>query len=239
MKLLASGYAVGLAAITLVACGGSGDDTPSPSAGNAPPTPTPVDPSAVLAESGKTMEDVGAFHFRLDHRRGFTALLPSLSLDEAEGDVVKPDKISAEFVGSSAGFVVKSSLITLGDDSFMTNPLTGRWEAVPKDVSPLGFFDPRRGIASMMAAVESPVLTGTERGTYSIEGGLPAQALSPLIGTTLEGARVSVELAVRVDTHYLESAVFVGAVKDGEVENTVRTITLSRFDEPVNIEPPQ
>ena len=61
----------------------------------------------------------------------------------------------------------------------MINPLTAEWEAVPREASPLGFFDPQEGIASMLAAIEAPALTGSDGRTYSIEGDLPADALSP------------------------------------------------------------
>ena len=232
---------VGLMAVAVVACGGSADEIPSSTvrATSIPtPTPTPVNPAAVLLESGRTMQVLESFHFRLDHQEGFTALM-NLALSEAEGDIVKPDKMFVDLIGGSAGFLIKSGLIVLGDDSFMINPLTGKWEAVPREASPLGFFDPQEGIASMMAAIETPVLTGFDGRTYSIEGDLPAEALSPLIGPTLDGATVSVEVAIGVDGYYLERVVFVGAAKEGEVEGTIRTITLSRFGEPVTIEAPQ
>ena len=188
---------VGLMAVAVVACGGSPDETPS-STVRATSPPTPVDPVAVLLESGRTMQVLESFHFRLDHREGFTSLM-NLALSEAEGDIVKPDKMSVDLVGGSAGFLIKSGLIVLGDDSFMINPLTAEWEAVPKEASPLGFFDPQQGIASMLAAVEAPVLTGFDGRVYTIEGRLPADALSPLIGPTLDGATVSIEVSLSVD----------------------------------------
>ena len=228
---------VGLMAVAVVACGGSPDETPS-STVRATSPPTPVDPVAVLLESGRTMQTLESFHFRLDHQKGFTALM-NLALSEAEGYIVKPDKMSVDLIGGSGGFLIKSGLIVLGDDSFMINPLTAEWEAVPKEASPLGFFDPQQGIASMLAAVEAPVLTGFDGRVYIIEGHLPADALSPLIGPTLDGATVSIEVAISVDGYYLERVVFVGAAKEGEIEGTIRTIKLSRFDEPVTIEAPQ
>ncbi len=231
-----------IAAAAVIACGGQpAGEAPLPTAPPLPtptPAPTPVDPLVVLAESGRVMEALESFHFRLDHSEGFTALMPNLSLVQAEGDVVKPDGMSVDLSGGAGGFAIKSGFITSGDDSFMLNPLTGRWDPSPREASPLDFFDPQRGISSMMTDVESPVLT-VEGRVYSIEGHLPAEALSPLIGPTLDGARVSVELTIAVGSHHLERAVFVGAVKAGEIEGTVRTITLSGFDDPVVIEAPR
>ena len=241
MTFYAGAVCVGLMAVAVVACGGSADETPSSTvrATSIPtPTPTPVNPAAVLLESGRTMQVLESFHFRLDHQEGYTSLM-NLALSEAEGDIVKPDKMSVDLIGGSAGFLIKSGLIVLGDDSFMINPLAGKWEALPKEASPLGFFDPQEGIVSMMAAVEAPVLTSFDGRVYTIEGHLPADALSPLIGPTLDGATVSVEVAISVAGYYLERVVFVGAAKEGEIEGTIRTIKLSRFDEPVTIEAPQ
>ena len=241
MTFYVGAVCVGLMAVAVVACGGSADETPSSTvrATSIPtPTPTLVNPAAVLLESGRTMQTLESFHFRLDHQEGYTALM-NLALSEAEGDIVKPDKMSVDLVGGSGGFLIKSGLIVLGDDSFMINPLTAEWEAVPREASPLGFFDPQEGIASMVVAIEAPVLTSFDGRVYTIEGHLPADALSPLIGPTLDGATVSIEVSISVDGYYLECVVFVGAAKEGEIEGTIRTIKLSRFDEPVTIEAPQ
>ena len=135
--------------------------TPSPS-----PTPTPINPQALLEESGRAMEKLRSFRFRLVHESGGTPLLPNLVVQEVQGDVIKPDRISADFSGTFGGFAIKSSLISLGDASYMTNPLTGQWESVPTQVSPLAFFDPGRGIAAMMSRVEeASLLPGDSRRT--------------------------------------------------------------------------
>ena len=237
MTFYVGAVCVGLMAAAVDACGGSADETPSPSVRATSARPL-VNPAAVLLEAGRTMQALESFHFRLDHQEGYTSLM-NLALSEAEGDIVKPDKMSVDLAGGSGGFLIKSGLIVLGDDSFMINPLTAEWEAVPREASPLGFFDPQEGIASMLAAIEAPVLTSSDGRIYSIEGDLPADALSPLIGPTLDGATVSIDVAISVDGYYLERVVFVGAAKEGEIEGTIRTIKLSRFDEPVTIEAPQ
>ena len=153
--------------------------------------------------------------------------------------MVKPDKISVEFSGSFAGFFVKSGLVTIGELSYMTNPLTGQWESVPADVSPLGFFNPRRGISAMMSRVNDASLLPGDSEVHRIKGTLPAEALAPLLGTTMQGTMVDVEMTISKRELYLTEAVFDGRVTPTERDGVIRVITLSRFDEPTTIEAPQ
>ena len=165
-------------------------------------------------------------------------MLPNLMIEEATGDVVSPDKISTEFSGSFGAFAIESKLVTVGDNSYVTNPLNGRWESVPVEVSPLGFFNPRKGIAAMMSRVEKVQLSSVTGGTYQLQGTLAAEALAPLLGTALTDATVMVQLTIDGQEFYLLEAVLSGKVAPADPEGTVRVITLSQFNEPIAIEPP-
>ncbi len=217
------------------------DAPPAPTA-TPQPTPTPVTPEAVLARSGEVMAAVESFHFRLSHKRGSTPLLLNLSITEAEGDVIKPDRLSLDLNGSFGNLAVRSSLIAIGDTTYMTNPLTGGWEASAAGVSPLGFFDPSKGVAAMMSSIQQPSLAQDTRGgqsVYHIRGKLAAEALAPLLGATVQGSTVDVELTVDAQRLYLLEAVVDGRVTPAEADGVVRVITLSRFNEPITIEPPR
>ena len=203
------------------------------------PTPTPVDLEALLSRSGEATSALKTFRFQLEHSSGGgTPLTDSLTVTEADGTVVSPDGLSIEFAGTVGSFAVRSSLITLGDDSYMTNPLTGAWEQVAREVSPLGFFDPQRGIGSMMTDVQSPVLISKSDAEFEIEGALPVEALKPLLGGLTQGTTVNVRLTIDADTLYLQQAILEGRVTATEPDGVVRTITLSEFNEQVTIEPP-
>ena len=219
--------------VALVACGGG-----STLAATATPTPVPPDPAELLRLSGRATSDLDSFHFRLDHRGGGTPIAPNLTITEADGDVVSPDKIAIDFAGTLGAFAVRSSLITLGDDSYMTNPLTGLWEAVPRNVSPLGFFDPRVGIGSMLTRVQDAVLLATGEDEHRVGGVLPVDALRPLLGPQTAGATVKVELTIDAVTSYLTKAVLDGRATASEPDGVVRYITLTRFNEPLIIEAP-
>ena len=222
----------------IVGANGCGRSTPSDTPIPLSPSSTPVNPQALLQQSGRVMGSLNSFHFRLEHESGTTILTPSLAIDKAEGDVVSPDKIFTKFSGTVGGFPLKASLITLADSSYMTNFLSGKWETVPPDVSPLGFFDPRRGITAIMSQVDQLSLLPDGKGVYRLRGTLPAEALAPLVGDTVTGAAVAVELTVQREDLYLLKAVIDGRVTPNEPDGTVRLIILSRFNEAVTIEPP-
>ena len=225
-------------ALILVGCAHS--PQPDPTAIPAP-TPTPIDVAALLTRSGEATGALKTFRFQLEHNRdGGTPLTETLTVTEADGIVVSPDAVSIEFAGTVGNFAVRSSLITLGDDSYMTNPLTGVWEQVAREVSPLGFFDPQRGIGSMMTEVKSPVLVEKSDESYVIEGSLPVEALQPLLGSSLmEGNTVDVRLTIDTDNLFLQRAILDGRLTVSEPDGVVRAITLSEFNEQVTIEPPK
>ena len=225
-------------AFILVACGTSpADPTPEPTS-----TPIPPDPKEVLERSGRAMGSLNTFNFRLYHDVGSLEILQGLLIDRVSGKVVNPDRLSMEFVGSfGGGYSIKSEIITVGDQTYMTNPLTGNWEASDASISPVGFFSPTRGIGEMLSLTQDATFIDddSEEGTYRIRGALPTTALSPLVGTTLTDRTVDIELEIDSGTDYLLEVRFKGAVTPSDVEDAERVIILSFFNEDVVIEPPE
>ncbi|MBM3948720.1 MAG: LppX_LprAFG lipoprotein [SAR202 cluster bacterium] len=224
-----------LTALWLAACGRSTPPSPTP-------TPTPVTPQGVLAQSGQVMASLASFHFRMVHEVGSTEMLPGLKVDDVFGDVQTPDRLLAEFRGLFGAFTIKAQIIAIGEENYMTNPLSGVWEKVDTQVTPIGFFNPREGIASMMGQITEaqfldPLPTNSD--VFRIGGVLEARALRPLLGNTLTTELVSVELHIEQTSLRLLRAVFEGAVTPTDQPDTLRLVTMSGFNEPVTIEPPQ
>ncbi len=236
-----------LLAITVVlvvaACGGN-DSAPTPTPGPSPvptPTPVPLDPEEILQRSGQAMQSLSTFNFRLYHDVGSLELIPGLFVNKATGKVVNPDRLSVEFSGSfGEGFAIKSQVVTVGSLTYMTNPLTGKWEASDASVSPLGFFSPTRGISEMMAQIQNVSLLDTKPSDkmYRLSGNLPTTALAPLLGPTLTDRNVEVELTIEAVSDQLLEARFTGAVTPTDVEGAERVIVLSFFNEDISVEAP-
>ena len=220
------------AVAALAGCGfGSPEATPEPS-------PTPVNPAALLAESGAAMSALRSFRFSLAHNEGGTPLADSLTVTSAEGAVVSPDRISVDFSGTFGSFGIRSGIVAIGADSYMTNPLTGEWESVASGVSPLAFFDPQSGIGAMMRSVDNPALASSSDESHVVEGDLAVSVLAPILGGAATDGDVRVELTIAADTLFLEKAVIEGRVTAAEPDGLTRTIELWDFDAPILIEPP-
>ena len=248
--------AVAVVAVASITCGRSdatlpspgplvaGQSQPAPTPRPAPtptPTPVPVNVEDVLRDAGVVLEGLSSFHFRFRHEDGGTEFATGIIVEDAEGDVVNPDRIAVAFTGTfGQGFAIRSRLITTGQTSYMTNPLSGKWEEIPVGVSPLGFFSPAKGIAAMMSELRDPILaSNSDAKTHIVVGKLPATAMKPLLGSALPGAIVDVELTIDADTLYVTKAKSTGRATASDAPDLVRVVSLSGFNEPTSIEAPR
>ena len=212
---------------------------PSPAATPVPTaTPTPINPQAILDDCGRAMSALKSFRFRIEHSdEGGTPLAQGMTLTEASGSVANPDRLALDFVGVAGSFAVKGSLIAIGDEVYMTNPLSGEWHAASA-INPLEFFNPSQGIAEILSQVQDATLISQDAAEYRIGGTFTADALSSLFGDTEVQSIVAVTLSIVKPSLYLTKATLEGRITPMEADEIVRTITLSEFDEPVEIAAP-
>ena len=226
-----------LSALALLAYG-CGDTSP-PATPVPTATPTPINPQAILDDCGRAMSELASFRFHIEHDGdGGTPLAQGMTLTEASGGVQNPDKLTVDFSGTAGNFAVKGSLIAVGEDVYMTNPLSGEWHAVSSALNPLEFFDPSDGIADILAQVRDVALISHDAAEYRISGTLPATALTPLFGDTETQSSVDIVLTIDKSDLHLTQARLEGRITPTEADGLVRTITLSEFDEPVDIAVP-
>ena len=223
--LLALAYSCGVASTA---------PTPAPTA-----TPTPINPQAILDDCARAMSALESFRFHIEHDDGGgTPLAQGMTLTDASGGVESPDRLAVDFSGTAGSFAVKGSLIAVGDDVYMTNPLSGEWHAVSSELNPLQFFDPSGGIAGILAQVRDATLISHDAAVYRIGGTLPASALAPLFGETEPQSGVDVTLTIDRADLYLMRARLEGRITPSEADGIARTITLSKFNVQVDISAP-
>lgn len=222
---------VALAAVlVLAACRGGGDGADIEG----------VDPVALLAAAAERTEQARSFHFVLEHENGTTEIVRGLLMERAEGDVAGSDRVRMEVRASFGPLNLDIGIVVIGDEGWITNPLTRRWE---REQITLGdVFDPAKGIAAVMRSVSGPTIDGVEDidgvATYRVVAQIDSGAVT-LFGDPTPGRTLQARAWIGVEQPLVYRLELVGGVAAGEPDDLVRRITLSRFDEDPEIVPPR
>jgi len=167
-----------------------------------------------------------------------------MALKQAEGDLVRPDRVRAIVTVSSFGTVTKVGFIDLEGEQYITNPFTQQWERLPSGLGwyldPALLFDSEHGIDALLTGASW--VYGTNEGSeaqayYRLYGQLPGEQLWSLTFGQIGSGDVTVDVWVSREDYYVHRIELVELDSDPE-EPTRWLIQLSAFDEPVDIEAP-
>jgi len=215
-------------ALALAACGGN--DEPE---GPAPRT-------IVQRATAKTAAQK-SFHFNLNVENPPSSS-SGLSLTFADGDLVVPDHLKAKVAGTFAGIPLTSQIVFAGQRQFLENPITGKWQSFSTKTSPVAFFSPAKGVLAAIRGVRDLKLEGTERvggvETYHLTGKVKARDLTGFLGNPPNDRDVDAELDVGKDDYLLRRLRLIGPIADGEPDDVVRTVDVSRYGQQVTIRAP-
>jgi hypothetical protein len=207
------------------------------------PTPSPVD---IARQAGERMLSTTSLHFVIELSGKLTYLdsPPKLVLKRAEGDLLRPDRVRAIVKISSFGVLSEVAILGLGDDQYITNPLSQQWEKVPPGqgwyFDPALLFDPENGIESILSetawtfCAEGEIAGQTH---YCLHGRLSGERVSPLTSGMVGSGVVAVDVWVGRRDVYVRRIQIVELDSDPE-DPTQWLIEFSAFDQPVDIEPP-
>jgi hypothetical protein len=198
-----------------------------------------------LREAASEILSLESARFILKHEKGSTTLFPGLEMKKAAGLVEIPDRVSLSVEGELAfpRSFVEASFITIGDEAYMTDLLSGDWREVPPETLPVRFADLGRTLSDIIGAVEAPTVAGTERlqayETYHIEGQIQSQALSSLVPGAGEGFTVGLDLWLDQSRKLLLQVRITGKVLPTDIPDAVRLLTLDDINVPVSITAPE
>jgi len=225
------GAPISMLVLALVACGGGDGGAGDLSADD------------VLSRSAERFEAVKSFHFTLRHENGSTLMPLNLRLVKAEGDVVLPDRLSAEVEAKAGPTTVRVKVVGIADRTWITNPFTRQFQRLPGDASISDVIDPAALVTAVSRSVEGAKIEGSESidGTdcYRIKGKISSDALVEALSFADTGLTLDVEAWIGKEDLLLRKAKLKGPLLPDEAKDIVREITLSRFDAPVSIEAPQ
>ena len=212
------------------------------------PTPTAIPEEATLTATeimrlaAEGFESLLYFHFEMTHEGGGTPIALGLEMDQVEGDIAAPDRMKATIQAQVRGLFLEVSAITIGDDTYITNPFTGEYEKLTNGITGGGFFDPAKGISAIIREAIGPILLpdDTLDGTpvYHLAGSIRSEDLKSISPDATEGFMLGAEIWIGKEDFLIRKLVLEGRITQDEKENITRTILVSGFDEPVTIDAP-
>ena len=195
----------------------------------------------IISNSIDKMKVISSFHFELFHEGGRTPIAMGLELDEAIGDITKPDRLKTNITAALGGMLVEVEVVTIGVTTYMTNPLTKEWELVPGEFSAISVFDPDAGITAILENISDPTKVEGEEdkeNEYHIKGEIPSESLRPITLSSVEGINIIVDVWIDTENFLLNQVRVEGQITETEKPGIVRILKLSRYNQEVEIESP-
>jgi hypothetical protein len=205
-------------------------------------TPTPaLKPEEVLAQSAEKMAALKSFQFGLETSK-LEKPPNNLYITAATGKVEQPGKLEATATALLLGSPVEVQVVALGDDQYMTDPLSKRWQKIPASFNALALLDPGKAIGDILTGVQSPTDAGSETldgvASYRVQGTVAPDAVRSLSPEITAADPLQVTVWIGSSDFLARQAQITGALMTGEPSSVVRTLKFSHFDEPMNIQLP-
>lgn len=202
----------------------------------------PSTPSAatLLSQAQTAFNQLTSFHFALTAQNlGDSDPLP---ITQATGDVRRPDQMSATATVNSAFGALQVKLIILGQQEWITNPITGNFQPTTEYGGFLKIFDPQQGVGATLVNLLNPAAPQSSSAAagacWKISGALPASAVAGVVNGASVSGNVPTSVCIGKSDHELYSVTFTGAVSQTDTAKTTRAFVLTKFDQPVTIAAP-
>jgi hypothetical protein len=221
----------------LVGCGG-GDD-----GGTTTPN---LDTATILASTSKRLDALKSVHFTLAiEGAAYIDTARTTQLRSASGDIVPPDQMQTKLTAAIPPINLDVSLVALGDERFMTNPVTGQWGPAQEgfDYSPTVLFDKDQGLSTVIGKLQGVEQLGVEKmngvDTYHLRGKAARADIEPMTSGAIDGDPIGVEFWVAKDSFNLHKLVLTEPQTPDKPQPAVWTLSFDKFDAPVTITRPQ
>ncbi len=222
--------------LVTVACSSNGDD--------AEPTAEPLTAESVLDRAANRWGETDTLGFNLEASgNSYLDSDETILLLNAEGELARPDSVSAEAQLNILIATVNVNLIAIGDDSWWTNLITGNWEAAPEDFNynPARLFDSETGLAPIMQDIRDAELHDAEttdgRSAHRITGIVSEDQISEITAGSIKGDNIDVTIWIAED-NYDVVRLLLSAQEEGASEPTTWELHFHDHNDDVTIESP-
>jgi len=206
------------------------------------PAQRELSPKEVLDRAADELDKATSAHFMLEQQNGSIQLASGVQVGNAEGDVLRPDKLRMKFTLRLAGFNAESQLIAIGDNVYLTNPLNNQWQKAPASTGAPQVLDKDHGVSSLLRQVSNPQSVGTETidgvQTQHIKGSVPADAFGAMTGAQVSGDSVPGDVWVGTADFLPRQVRLEGAIGPADTSSTVRNLKLSNYNQDIAIDAP-
>lgn len=215
--------------LVLAACGGSNS-----SSGSSTP-----DAHQLITKAQAAIQKVTAYHFTLKAVNiGANAALP---INSADGDIKVPDRLKATANALFGGNNVQVQLIAIGSQQYIN--VFGGWQTTTGLLDPRTLSDSQKGVAAILGHIQNPSTPADSnvggRSCWNIKGKLDPSYLSGITGGGAPAGQLDdVSTCIGKSDNLPYQIIINGVATQGDTAKTVRTFTLSKFNEPLNIQAP-
>lgn len=240
MQLLRRLTPVFVLAIVSSACSSGTDATTT----TIPTSTIPPDVQTILDVSAEAMGSIDSVQFTISRAGALVSIdsAGTLVFDSAEGRYGTPGAADALVTIDVNDIKVRVGAIAIDGSTYLTNPITGRWEPVPDayEFDPAALFDPEVGWRPLLAeGYDDVTLVGTEERsgvtTYHLTGNAREERVEAITAGLVSNQDVVLDLWIDTATGEVREVEFSASSTNGE---SFWTLTFFDYGADVTIEPP-
>jgi hypothetical protein len=190
-------------------------------------------------------------NFAADNALHFTLtadnIAPGLyAVRTAQGDIVRPDRM--KITGKSEitkGFLANVGIIIVGQNQYLDAGGTGAYKPTSGLPDLLAIFSANQGIGAILNQFQSPsapvaAQDAAKISCWKITGTVDSTLLAPFTGSTsTTPSPVNATLWIGQADYQIHQVTLQGKAADDDTDQSVRTFTLSNYNEQVTISAPQ
>ncbi len=165
--------------------------------------PSAPHPQATVDKARARFDQVNTLHFTVGIEGDvYLDTYRTQKLKSADGDLVRPDKVSLTAKAQVGPVNAQLKFIQIGNDAYLTNILTGKWEKAPSGFAydPRIVFDQDRGVSAILSKVRgwqpAPNVTINGSDTQHVTAPVPTATVNDLVSSSLRGDMVDVDLFI-------------------------------------------
>jgi hypothetical protein len=197
----------------------------------------------LLAALQKNFRAVSSFHVVMQEQNAGPATQDQIQILSADGDIVMPDKVQAQANIILSGQAVTVKLISVGDNQFITDPITGQWRVIKGVLDPRTLTNPDTGLISLVSKVQNVSSPSSDVVNnipcWRVTGQLDAKYIAFFTGGGVPAGTMLQTSACIGKADFLPYQLIVtGEAAQGDTPQTVRTFTMSNYNENITITPP-